>query len=293
MSCKDTQKFKTSEASTKSAMRTQGAIDKFLNITNLNLFRQLNGRWSRDAQDRFDIKGMLFSEKDNGKVAVPNKESFKKIDTAKGIVYQLDGTPSTTASSEMITKIKQVAEKMLQENGIFNVQVKIGTGFLSDNYNPKDKTVNLSPEVYNGSTISSTAVAAHECGHALQHATGYGMLNYRNNLVPLMRICNGINRYSVFAFFAFMILGGDASVLIFLMVIVYAASSIFSLITLPVEYDASARALHWLESTKLTNQNEHDKAADALKWAARTYVVAAMSSIAALLYYFSMADRKR
>ena len=110
--CRDTQKFKTSEASTKSAMRTQGAIDKFLNITNLNVFRQLNGRWSRDAQDRYDVDGMLFSEEDNGKVAVPNKEAFKKIDTAKGVLYQLDGTPSTGASPEMIAKIKQVAEKM-------------------------------------------------------------------------------------------------------------------------------------------------------------------------------------
>lgn len=110
--CRDTQKFKTSEASTKSAMRTQGAIDKFLNITNLNLFRQLNGIWSKDAQDRFDVQGMLFSENDNGKVAVPNKEAFKKIDTAKGVLYQLDGTPSTAASPEMIDKIKKVAEKM-------------------------------------------------------------------------------------------------------------------------------------------------------------------------------------
>ena len=110
--CRDTQKFKTSEASTKSAMRTQGAIDKFLNITNLNLFRQLNGRWSRDAQDRYDVQEMLFSEENDGKVAVPNKEAFKKIDTAKGIMYQLDGTPSTAASPEMIDKIKQVAEKM-------------------------------------------------------------------------------------------------------------------------------------------------------------------------------------
>lgn len=110
--CRDTQKFKTSEASTKSAMRTQGAIDKFLNITNLNLFRQLNGRWSKDAQDRFDVQEMLFSEKDNGKIAVPNKEAFKKIDTAKGVLYQLDGAPEASASPEMITKVKEVAEKM-------------------------------------------------------------------------------------------------------------------------------------------------------------------------------------
>ena len=110
--CRDTQKFKTSEASTKAAMRTQGAIDKFLNITNLNLFRQLNGRWSRDAQDRFDVNEMLFSEENNGTVAVPNKEAFKKIDTAKGILYQLEGAPEASASPEMIKKIKEVAEKM-------------------------------------------------------------------------------------------------------------------------------------------------------------------------------------
>lgn len=110
--CRDTQKFKTSEASTKSAMRTQGAIDKFLNITNLNLFRQLNGIWSRDAQDRYDVNGMLFSEEDNGKVAVPNKEAFKKIDTAKGILYQLEGAPEASASPEMIAKVKEVLDKM-------------------------------------------------------------------------------------------------------------------------------------------------------------------------------------
>lgn len=110
--CRDTQKFKTSEASTKSAMRTQGAIDKFLNITNLNLFRELNGKWSRDAQDRFDVNEMLFSEKDNGKVAVPNKEAFKKIDTAKGILYQLEGSPELAASTETIAKVKDVLEKM-------------------------------------------------------------------------------------------------------------------------------------------------------------------------------------
>lgn len=110
--CRDTQKFKTSEASTKSAMRTQGAIDKFLNITNLNLFRQLNGRWSRDARDRYDVNEMLFSEENNGTKAVPNKEAFKKIDTAKGILYQLEGAPEASASPEIITKVKEVLDKM-------------------------------------------------------------------------------------------------------------------------------------------------------------------------------------
>ena len=188
---------------------------------------------------------------------------------------------------------KDVAEKMLRDNGIYNVEVKLATGFLADNYNPSDKTVNLSPDVYNGRSISSTAVAAHECGHALQHSTGYNMLNLRSNLVPLMRICNAINQFTAIAFCGFMIFGGDASVLIFLLVIVYAASTIFSVITLPVEYDASSRALHWLETTNITNRYEHDKAADALKWAARTYVVAALSSIASLLYYLSLSDRRK
>ena len=110
--CKDTRKFKTSEASTKAAMRTQGAIDKFLNITNLNLFRQLNGRWSKDASDRFDVQEMLFSEKDNGKVAVPNKEAFKAIDTAKGLLYQTKGGEGTQASAEVIAQVKAAADKM-------------------------------------------------------------------------------------------------------------------------------------------------------------------------------------
>ena len=111
--------------------------------------------------------------------------------------------------------------------------------------------------------------------------------------MPLMRICNGINRFAFLAFFAFMVFGGDADGLIFLMVIVYAAATVFSLITLPIEFDASARALNWLESNNITNQYEHDKAADALKWAARTYVVAALSSIVSLLLYLSLAERKR
>lgn len=179
---------------------------------------------------------------------------------------------------------KEVAERMLRENGIYDVQVTSADGFLSDHYNPENKTVNLSPDVYAGRSISSAAVAAHECGHAVQHAQAYSMLQLRSKLVPMVQISTTLSQWVILAGLGFMFGRGNETILL-IGIVLFAMTTLFSLITLPVEYDASARALRWMEATHLTTRDEHDKAADALKWAARTYVVAAVSSVATLLYY--------
>lgn len=180
---------------------------------------------------------------------------------------------------------KEVAERMLHENGINDVQVNMAEGFLSDHYNPADKTVNLSPDVYEGRSISSAAVAAHECGHAVQHATAYSPLKMRSALVPVVQISTNLAQWVILAGLGIMGFGRGNQTVLLIGILLFAMSTIFSLITLPVEYDASARALKWMESTNLTTRNEHDKAADALKWAARTYVVAALASVAQLAYF--------
>ncbi len=179
---------------------------------------------------------------------------------------------------------KEVAEKMLRDNGIYDVQVVSVGGFLSDHYNPADKTVNLSPEVYAGRSISAAAVAAHECGHAVQHAAAYAPLKMRSALVPVVQISTTLSQWVILAGLGFMF-GRQNPTILLVGIILFAFSTLFSVITLPVEYDASARALRWMEGSGLTTRTEHDKAADALKWAARTYVVAAIASIATLLYY--------
>ncbi len=180
---------------------------------------------------------------------------------------------------------KEVAEQMLRDNGIYDVQVVSAQGFLSDHYNPAEKTVNLSPDVYEGRSISSAAVAAHECGHAVQHATAYSMLGLRSALVPIVNVSTTLSQWVILAGLGVMGFGHGNQLILLIGIILFSASTVFSLITLPVEYDASARALKWMESTHLTTSYEHDKAADALKWAARTYVVAAISSVATLVYY--------
>lgn len=180
---------------------------------------------------------------------------------------------------------KEVAERMLHENGINDVQVNMSEGFLSDHYNPADKTVNLSPDVYEGRSISSAAVAAHECGHAVQHAAGFAPLKLRSKLVPIVQVSTNLAQWVILAGLGIMGFGRGNQTVLLIGIGLFAMSTIFSLITLPVEYDASARALQWMESTNLTTRNEHDRAADALKWAARTYVVAALASVAQLLYF--------
>lgn len=185
---------------------------------------------------------------------------------------------------------KQVAERMLRENGIYDVQVVSVNGFLSDHYDPTNKTVNLSPEVYNGNSIASAAVAAHECGHAVQHATAYTWLTMRSKLVPVIKFSSGIVQW--------VLLAGILMIKVFpglllIGIALFAATTLFSVITLPVEIDASNRALAWLDKTNVTLPQEHDKAKDALKWAALTYVVAAIASIATLIQYIMIYNDRR
>jgi len=187
---------------------------------------------------------------------------------------------------------KEVAEKMLRDSGIYDVKVNASDGFLSDHYNPADKTVNLSPDVYAGRSISAAAVAAHECGHAVQHATAYSMLQFRSAMVPIVKVSSTLGQWVLLAGVG-LFFGGGNQTLLLIGIILFAATTLFSFITLPVEYDASNRALAWLENTGMTSRNEHDKAKDALKWAARTYVVAALSSLAMLLYYISIFMNRR
>lgn len=187
---------------------------------------------------------------------------------------------------------KEVAEKMLRDNGIYDVQVNASNGFLSDHYNPADKTVNLSPDVYSGRSISAAAVAAHECGHAVQHATAYSMLQFRSAMVPIVKVSTTLGQWVLLAGAGFYFGQGNQTLLL-IGIILFAATTLFSLVTLPVEYDASNRALVWLENTGLTSRQEHDQAKDALKWAARTYVVAAIASLAQLLYFISIFMNRR
>ncbi|MGZ5247285.1 MAG: zinc metallopeptidase [Flavitalea sp.] len=177
---------------------------------------------------------------------------------------------------------KEIAEKMLRDSGIYDVQVISVNGFLSDHYNPMNKTVNLSPDVYSGRSISAAAVAAHECGHAVQHATAYSWLMLRSRLVPVVQFSSSIVQWILLAgifminSFPQLLLGG---------IVLFAMTTIFSVVTLPVEFDASKRALAWLDERRITTPQEQPKAKDALKWAAMTYVVAALASIATLVQY--------
>ena len=180
---------------------------------------------------------------------------------------------------------KEVAEKMLQDNGIYDVQVISVTGFLSDHYDPSKKTVNLSADVYEGRNVSAAAVAAHECGHAVQHATAYSMLKLRSALVPVVQISSNLAQWVIIIGLGMFTVGGGNPTILLIGIILFAASTLFSVITLPVEFDASARALKWLDVSHITSGAEHDKAKDALKWAAFTYVVAALASIAMLVQY--------
>ena len=180
---------------------------------------------------------------------------------------------------------KEVAEKMLRDNGIYDVQITSADGFLSDHYNPLNKTVNLSPDVYEGRTVSAAAVAAHECGHAMQHATSYSMLMLRSRLVPMVQVSSTLSQWVIIAGLGMFGFGGGNTTVLLIGIILFAVSTLFSVITLPVEFDASARALKWLDTARITNNNEHEQAKDALKWAALTYVVAALASIAMLVQY--------
>ena len=180
---------------------------------------------------------------------------------------------------------KEIAEKMLHDSGIYDVSVISVEGFLSDHYDPTKKTVNLSPDVYEGRNIAAAAVAAHECGHAVQHATAYSMLMLRSRLVPVVQISSNLAQWVILIGLGLFSFGGGNQTVLLIGIILFAASTLFSVITLPVEFDASARALKWLDSSHITTPGEHEKAKDALKWAALTYVIAALASIALLVQY--------
>jgi len=178
---------------------------------------------------------------------------------------------------------KEVAEKMLKDNGIYDVKVTSVDGFLSDHYNPATKTVNLSPDVYEGRNVASAAVAAHECGHALQHAAAYKWLSLRTKMVPTVQFSSSIVNW-ILLIGVIMALRGNP-ILLLIGIILMSITVLFTLITLPVEFDASRRALDWLNLTTVTNSAEYPKAKDALKWAALTYVVAALAAIVTLFQY--------
>jgi Zn-dependent membrane protease YugP len=182
---------------------------------------------------------------------------------------------------------KEIAEKMLSDNGIYDVEVISVAGQLTDHYNPKNKTVNLSDSVYNQRNAASAAVAAHECGHAVQHAKAYAWLTMRSQLVPVVSVTSGMSQWLVIGG---LILGAAAGVGMGYWVAVaglgfMAMATLFSFITLPVEYDASNRALAWLKAKNLVTPEEYKGSEDALKWAARTYLVAAIGALASLLYW--------
>lgn len=180
---------------------------------------------------------------------------------------------------------REIAEKMLRENGIYDVKVVSVNGFLSDHYNPMNKTVNLSPDVYNGNSIAAAAVSAHECGHAVQHATAYRWLMMRSRLVPVVQISTTLSQWVLAIGVGILGFGGGNPTVLLIGIFLFAASTVFSLITLPVEFDASNRALAWLNHTNVTNSQEYPGAKDALHWAAMTYVVAAIASIVTLVQY--------
>ncbi len=187
----------------------------------------------------------------------------------------------------------EIAHKMLNDNGIYDVRITQVEGQLTDHYDPINKTVNLSYDVYNGRSAASAAVAAHECGHAVQHSVAYAPLKMRSALVPIVNVAT--NAMNFFYMFGFMFMAyifsrntAMAQTVLLALVVANAIIAIFALITLPVEYDASNRALVWMENRGVVNNREHAMAKDALKWAALTYVVAAAGAVANLLYYLSM-----
>ncbi len=189
---------------------------------------------------------------------------------------------------------QQVAEKMLRENGIYDVRVTCIPGKLTDHYNPQDKTVNLSEEVFSGHSVSSAAVAAHECGHAVQHATAYRWITMRSQMVPIVQFGSNWSQWILLAgmlLLSFVPFLGQWILLAG--IVLFALTTLFALITLPVEYNASERAIAWLGDTGITSGEETTYAKDALKWAARTYLIAALSSLATLFYYIVILTRNR
>lgn len=185
---------------------------------------------------------------------------------------------------------RDIAERMLRENGIHDVQVISVAGQLTDHYNPQNKTVNLSEGVYNSNSIAAAAVAAHECGHAVQHATGYAWLQLRSQLVPVVSVASQLVMWIILA--GILLINTFPSLML-IGIVLFAATTLFSFVTLPVEFDASRRAIAWLNNSSVAGTMEMGYAKDALRWAASTYVVAALGSLATLLYYIMIYTSRR
>ena len=183
---------------------------------------------------------------------------------------------------------KEIAEKMLADHGIHDVKVISTPGQLTDHYNPMDKTVNLSEVVYHERNAAAAAVAAHEVGHAVQHAVGYNMLQFRSKMVPMVNIASSLNQW-ILMLGVIVAASSGSTMLLWIGIALFSVTTIFAFVTLPVEYDASNRALAWLKNKNMVLQHEYDGAKDSLKWAARTYVVAAIGSLAQLIYFIMMA----
>ncbi|MCM2300990.1 MAG: zinc metallopeptidase [Flavobacteriaceae bacterium] len=185
---------------------------------------------------------------------------------------------------------KEIAEKMLHDNGIYDVKVISVAGRLTDHYNPLNKTVNLSEAVYLERNAAAAAVAAHECGHAVQHAIGYEWLQFRSKMVPMVQVSGQLAQWVIMAG---ILLVNSFPFLLPIGIVLFASTVIFSFVTLPVEYDASNRALAWLHNKNMLTQDEQAGAKDALSWAARTYVVAAVGALVTLLYYIMIYMNRR
>ena len=182
----------------------------------------------------------------------------------------------------------EVAEKMMHDNGIYDVRVECIEGQLTDHYNPMTRTVNLSRSVYEGRSVAAAAVAAHECGHVIQHAVGYAPLKLRSALVPIVSFASNTVQWVLLLG---LLMINVVPELLWLGIALFAMTTVFSFVTLPVEINASARAVKWLETAGITDYETRPMAIDALKWAAYTYVIAALSSLATLLYYIGIARR--
>ncbi|MFT3932252.1 MAG: zinc metallopeptidase [Chitinophagaceae bacterium] len=214
-----------------------------------------------------------------------------------GMLVQFRLKSKFTAYSQVPTSSglsgSEVAQKMLRDNGIYDVQVVSTPGFLTDHYDPTQKVVNLSEDVYQGRTVAAAAIAAHECGHAVQHATAYSMLQLRSKMVPITQISTRLSQWIIIAGLGVLGFGYGNQTVLLIGIILFAVTTLFTVVTLPVEFDASARALKWLDAANITKPAEHEKAKDALKWAALTYVVAALSSIATLAYYIMLYNSRQ
>lgn len=186
----------------------------------------------------------------------------------------------------------EVAQRMLEHYGIHDVRIVQGEGMLTDHYNPASKTVSLSPEVYQGRHVAAAAVAAHECGHAVQHATAYSMLQMRSALVPVVQISASLQQY-LFMFGLVGMASFNSPMILLIAIAAFAMTTLFSLVTLPVEFDASRRALVWLDNSNVARGQEYNGAKDALQWAALTYVAAALAALVQLLYLVFMFLNRR